>query len=413
MSWLSTLKVALNALRVNKLRSMLTMLGIIIGVAAVITMIAVGGGAQARVEEQIKSLGANVMIVLPGSTTSSGIRLGAGAAQTLTEDDARAIGTEVDEVTSAPLLRGSGQLVAGNMNWSTQIYGATPEYFDVREWKLLAGRSFEPNELSGAAKVAIIGQTTARQLFGDDVTPEEVLDQSIRVRRVPMRIIGVLDRKGQSSQGQDQDDVLFVPLATARNRLFGAPQGRLRRVSTIMIKVADGADMKQAEERIRELLRQRHRRQAGAEDDFTIRNLTEMLQAREASSRVLSMLLAAVASVSLLVGGIGIMNIMLVSVTERTREIGLRMAVGARGRDILMQFLIEAVTLSLIGGLIGVALGLLGSYAIGNFAGWPTEMRPAAIVLAVGFAATVGVFFGFYPARKASRLLPIDALRYE
>ncbi|MGA0794537.1 MAG: ABC transporter permease [Quisquiliibacterium sp.] len=413
MSWLSTLKVALNALRVNKLRSMLTMLGIIIGVAAVITMIAVGGGAQARVEEQIKSLGANVMIVLPGSTTSSGIRLGAGAAQTLTEDDARAIGTEVDEVTSAPLLRGSGQLVAGNMNWSTQIYGATPEYFDVREWKLLAGRSFEPNELSGAAKVAIIGQTTARQLFGDDVTPEEVLDQSIRVRRVPMRIIGVLDRKGQSSQGQDQDDVLFVPLATARNRLFGTPQGRLRRVSTIMIKVADGADMKQAEERIRELLRQRHRRQAGAEDDFTIRNLTEMLQAREASSRVLSMLLAAVASVSLLVGGIGIMNIMLVSVTERTREIGLRMAVGARGRDILMQFLIEAVTLSLIGGLIGVALGLLGSYAIGNFAGWPTEMRPAAIVLAVGFAATVGVFFGFYPARKASRLLPIDALRYE
>ena len=413
MSWLSTLKVALNALRVNKLRSMLTMLGIIIGVAAVITMIAVGGGAQARVEEQIKSLGANVMIVLPGSTTSSGIRLGAGAAQTLTEDDARAIGTEVDEVTSAPLLRGSGQLVAGNMNWSTQIYGATPEYFDVREWKLLAGRNFEPNELSGAAKVAIIGQTTARQLFGEAITPEEVLDQSIRVRRVPMRIIGVLDRKGQSSQGQDQDDVLFVPLATARNRLFGTPQGRLRRVSTIMIKVADGADMKQAEERIRELLRQRHRRQAGADDDFTIRNLTEMLQAREASSRVLSMLLAAVASVSLLVGGIGIMNIMLVSVTERTREIGLRMAVGARGRDILMQFLIEAVTLSLIGGLIGVALGLLGSYAIGNFAGWPTEMRPAAIVLAVGFAATVGVFFGFYPARKASRLLPIDALRYE
>jgi putative ABC transport system permease protein len=413
MSWLSTLKVALNALRVNKLRSLLTMLGIIIGVAAVITMIAVGGGAQARVEEQIKSLGANVMIVLPGSTTSSGIRLGAGAAQTLTEDDARAIAAEVDEVVAAPLLRGSGQLVAANMNWSTQIYGATPEYFEVRDWKILTGRTFEPNELSGAAKVAIIGQTTARQLFGDDITPEEVLDQSIRVRRVPMRIIGVLDRKGQSSQGQDQDDVLFVPLSTARNRLFGAPQGRLRRVSTIMIKVADGADMKQAEDRIRELLRQRHRRQAGADDDFTIRNLTEMLQAREASSRVLSMLLAAVASVSLLVGGIGIMNIMLVSVTERTREIGLRMAVGARGRDILMQFLIEAVTLSLIGGLAGVALGLLGSYAIGNFAGWRTEMQASAIVLAVGFAASVGVFFGFYPARKASRLLPIDALRYE
>ncbi|MEK9719686.1 MAG: ABC transporter permease [Quisquiliibacterium sp.] len=413
MSWLSTLRVALNALRVNKLRSALTMLGIIIGVAAVITMIAVGAGAQARVEEQIQSLGANVMIILPGSTTSSGIRLGAGAAQTLTEDDARAISAEIDEVIAAPVLRGSGQLVAGNMNWSTQIYGATSDYFEVREWKILAGRVFEPNEQMGAAKVAIIGQTTARQLFGEEMAPEEVVDQSIRVRRVPMRIVGVLDRKGQSSYGQDQDDVLFVPLSTARNRLFGTPQGRLRRVSTIMIKVADGAEMQLAQEKIRALLRQRHRRQAGSDDDFTIRNLTEMLQAREASSRVLSMLLAAVASVSLLVGGIGIMNIMLVSVTERTREIGLRMAVGARGRDILTQFLIEAVTLSLIGGLIGVALGMAGSYAIGNFAGWRTETQPAAVLLAVGFAGLVGVFFGFYPARKASRLLPIDALRYE
>ena len=413
MSWLSTLRVALDALRVNKLRSMLTMLGIIIGVGAVITMLAVGGGAQARVEEQIRSLGANVMIVLPGSTTSSGIRLGAGAAQTLTEDDARAIGIEVENVVSAPVLRGSGQLVFGNTNWSTQIYGATPEYFDVREWRLLTGRGFEPNELSGAAKVALIGQTTARQLFGENAAPETVVDQVIRVRKVPVTIVGVLERKGQSAMGQDQDDVIFVPLATARNRLFGTPQGRLRRVGTIMIKVAEGADMKVAEDRIRELLRQRHRLQPGAEDDFTIRNLTEMLQAQEASSRILSLLLAAVASVSLLVGGIGIMNIMLVSVTERTREIGLRMAVGARGRDILTQFLIEAITLSLIGGLIGVALGLAGSYAIGSFAGWRTQMQPDAILLAVGFAALVGVFFGFYPARKASRLLPIDALRYE
>jgi putative ABC transport system permease protein len=413
VSWLSTFRVALNALRVNKLRSMLTMLGIIIGVGAVITMIAVGGGAQASVEERIRSLGANVMIILAGSTTSSGIRLGAGAAQTLTEDDARAIGIEVDSVIAAPILRGSGQIVFGNSNWSTQIYGATPEYFEVRDWPIVIGRNFEPNELSGAAKVVVIGQTTMKQLFGDSFVPEMAVDQMIRVRKVPMTIIGVLDRKGQSSSGQDQDDVIFVPLATARNRLFGAPQGRLRRVGVIMIKVAEGADMKVAEDRIRELLRQRHRLQPGADDDFTIRNLTEMLQAQEASSRILGLLLAAVASVSLLVGGIGIMNIMLVSVTERTREIGLRMAVGARGRDILMQFLIEAVTLSLIGGLIGVALGLAGSYAIGNFAGWRTQMQPEAILLAVGFAAAVGVFFGFYPARKASKLLPIEALRYE
>ncbi|HEY5634350.1 MAG TPA: ABC transporter permease [Burkholderiaceae bacterium] len=413
MSFLSTLRVALNALRVNKLRSMLTMLGIIIGVAAVIAMIAVGGGAQARIEEQIRSLGANVMIVLAGSTTSSGIRLGAGAAQTLTEDDARAIALEVDNVVAAPTMRGTGQMVFGNTNWSAVVYGATPEYFEVREWKIVAGRGFEPNELSGAGKVGVIGQTLVRQLFGENMPLESVVDQTIRVRKVPVTIIGVLDRKGQSALGQDQDDVLFVPLATARSRLFGSAHGRLRRVSVINVKVVEGADMKVAEERIRELLRQRHRLQAGQEDDFTIRNLTEMLQAQEQSSRVLSLLLAAVASVSLLVGGIGIMNIMLVSVTERTREIGLRMAVGARGRDILNQFLIEAVTLSLIGGVIGVVLGVASSYAIGNFAGWATVMRPESVVLAVGFAAGVGVFFGYYPARKASRLLPIDALRYE
>jgi len=414
MSWLATLRVALNALRVNKLRSMLTMLGIVIGVGAVITMIAVGGGAQARVEEQIRSLGSNVMIVIPGSTTSSGIRLGGGSAQTLTEDDARAIQLEVEQVqAAAPTQRGSGQLVAGAVNWSTVIYGATPEYFETRDWKILAGRGFEPQELSGAAKVAIIGQAAARQLFGEGVAMESVVDQQIRVRSVPLTIVGVLERKGQSAMGTDQDDVLFVPLATARNRLFGAPQGKLRRVGSITIKVREGADMKAAEDRIRELLRQRHRLQPGQDDDFTLRNLTEMLQAQEASSRVLSMLLAAVASVSLLVGGIGIMNIMLVSVTERTREIGLRMAVGARSRDILTQFLIEAVTLSLIGGLVGVALGVAGSAMVGSLAGWRTEMQPDAILLAVGFAAAVGVFFGWYPARKASRLLPIEALRYE
>ncbi len=414
MNLLSTLRIALNALRVNTLRSLLTMLGIIIGVAAVITMIAVGGGAQARVEEQMRSLGSNVMVIMPGSTTASGIRLGYGAAQSLTEDDARAITTEIEQIEFAsPRLFSTGQVIAGGVNWATSIQGITPDFLETREWKLVAGRAFEAAELSGSAKVVIIGQAVMRQLFGEGSTAEAALDQQIRVRNVPMTVVGVLDVKGQNAQGQDQDDVVFVPLSTARNRIIGSNWGRLRRVHNITIKVRAGADMKTAEDNIRALMRQRHRLQPGTEDDFTIRNLTEMLQAQEESSRILSLLLAAVASVSRLVGGIGIMNIMLVSVTERTREIGLRMAVGARARDILTQFLIEAVTLSLIGGLVGVALGVGGSYAIGHFAGWRTEMQAGAIVLAVGFSAAVGVFFGFYPARKASRLLPIDALRYE
>jgi putative ABC transport system permease protein len=410
MDLLATLRIALRALRVNKLRSVLTMLGIIIGVGAVITMIAVGGGAQARVEEQIKSLGSNLMIIIPGSTTSGGVRMGSSSAQTLTEDDAWAITREVQEVqASAPSSRGSGQIIAGNSNWSTVIQGVTPEYLEVRDWPIVSGRGFEPQEVSGAGKVALIGQSVAKQLFGD-IDP---VDQQVRVRKVPFTIVGVLEKKGQSMMGTDQDDVILVPLATARNRLFGNPQGKLRRVGVISVKVRDGQNMKEAEDRIRELMRQRHKLQPGAEDDFTIRNLTEILQAQEASSKVLALLLAAVASVSLLVGGIGIMNIMLVSVTERTREIGLRMAVGARANDILKQFLVEAVTLSLIGGLLGIALGLAGSLAIGQFAGWRTSLSPASVVLAVGFAAAIGIFFGFYPARKASRLLPIEALRYE
>ena len=410
MDLLATLRIALRALRVNKLRSSLTMLGIIIGVGAVITMIAVGGGAQARVEEQIKSLGSNLMIIIPGSTTSGGVRLGGSSAQTLTEDDAWAITREVNEVqTAAPASRGSGQIVAGNSNWSTVIYGVTPEYLEVRDWPIVSGRGFEPQEVSSAGKVALIGQSVAQQLFGD----ADPVDQQVRIRKVPFTIVGVLERKGQSMMGSDQDDVILVPLTTARNRLFGNPQGKLRRVGVISVKVRDGQNMKSAEDRIRELMRQRHKLQPGTDDDFTIRNLTEILQAQEASSKVLALLLAAVASVSLLVGGIGIMNIMLVSVTERTREIGLRMAVGARAGDILKQFLVEAVTLSLIGGLLGIALGLGGSLAIGEFAGWRTSLSPASVVLAVGFAAAIGIFFGYYPARKASKLSPIEALRYE
>ncbi|MEC4723016.1 ABC transporter permease [Noviherbaspirillum sp. CPCC 100848] len=410
MNLVVIMRIALNALRVNKLRSMLTMLGIIIGVAAVITMIAVGAGAQARVEEQIKSLGSNLMIILPGSFTQSGVRMGAGANQSLTDDDAAAIVREVPEVqVAAPSNRRSETVVAGTTNWSTQIYGVNPDYFEARDWPLESGRMFDQAELSGSAKVALIGQTTARQLFGD----LDPVDQMVRIRKVPFTVIGVLERKGQSMLGQDQDDVIMLPLTTARNRLFGNTQGKLRRVGTIQVKVREGASMKEAEEKIRELLRQRQRTQPGQDDAFTIRNLTEILQAQEESSRIMTLLLAAVASVSLLVGGIGIMNIMLVSVTERTREIGLRMAVGARGRDILNQFLVEAVTLSLIGGFVGIVLGIAASFLVGEFAGWTTRLSPESIILAVGFSAAIGIFFGYYPARKAAGLLPIQALRYE
>jgi putative ABC transport system permease protein len=407
---LATLRVALNALRVNLLRSVLTMLGIIIGVAAVITMLAVGSGAEARIKEQIKSLGSNLMIITAGARTANGARIGTGITPDLTEDDAAAIAREVPEVEAvAPTYRGSAQVVFGNANWATQVFGITPDYFTVRNWTLESGRMFEPAEMSGAGKVALIGQTVARELFGD-VDP---MDQTIRIKNVPVTIVGVLGRKGQNMTGNDQDDVIMVPLATARNRIVGVEAGKPRQVGMIQIKVFDGESMGETEDKIRALLRQRLRTAEGQPDPITVRNLTEMLAAQEESSKVMSMLLAAVASVSLLVGGIGIMNIMLVSVTERTREIGLRMAVGARGADILTQFLVEAVTLSLVGGLIGIALGVGGSWMIAEFAGWQTQLSTASIALAVSFSAAIGIFFGFYPARKAARLLPIQALRYE
>ena len=410
MNLLATLRVALNALRVNLLRSVLTMLGIIIGVAAVITMLAVGSGAEARIKEQIKSLGSNLMIITAGARTANGVRIGTGVTPDLTEDDATAIAREVTEVEAvAPTYRGGAQVVFGNANWSTQVFGITPDYFIVRNWTLESGRMFEPAEMSGAGKVALIGQTVASELFGD----ADPMDQTIRVKNVPVTIVGVLARKGQNMTGNDQDDVIMVPLSTARNRIVGVEAGKPRQVGMIQIKVFDGESMSETEDKIRALLRQRLRTAEGQPDPITVRNLTEMLAAQEESSKVMSMLLAAVASVSLLVGGIGIMNIMLVSVTERTREIGLRMAVGARAADILTQFLVEAVTLSLVGGLIGIALGIGGSWLIAEFAGWQTQLSSASIVLAVSFSAAIGIFFGFYPARKAARLLPIQALRYE
>jgi ABC-type antimicrobial peptide transport system permease subunit len=405
----TALRAALRALTANLLRSVLTMLGIIIGVGAVITMLAVGRGATERVQEQIKGLGSNIVLVVPGSLSAAGVRLGAQTRSRFTEEDAEALAREVPEVqVAAPSSRTTAQAVAQNANWNTTIFGTTNDYLEAREWPLAAGRLFEAAEQQGSAKVAWLGQTAARELFADD----DPLGQTVRVRGVPFTVVGVLAAKGQNAVGQDQDDIVIVPMSTFRNRIWNAG-GNVRRIWSIHVKVRAGADMARAEESMRTLLRQRLRVPDGGDDTFSIRNLSEVLQAQEESSRVMTALLAAVAGVSLLVGGIGIMNIMLVSVTERTREIGLRMAVGARGRDILAQFLIESVTLSLVGGAIGVALGVLATWAVERATGWSAVMEPWSVLLAVGFAGLVGVFFGYYPARRAARLQPIVALRHE
>jgi len=411
MNALTAFRSALRALSANALRSVLTMLGIIIGVAAVIAMIAVGQGATQRVQEQMKGLGSNIMLVLPGGVSQAGVRLGAQTRQRLTEEDAQAIALEIPEVqVAAPTSRTTGQLVWGNSNWGSTIIGVNNDFLEARDWPLQSGRMFDAAELAGSAKVAWVGATVVRELLGD----QDAVDQVIRVRGIPITVIGVLSPKGQNSMGQDQDDVVMIPIGTLRNRIWGGDAtSRLKRVGAISVKVRDGQDMKEVESSIQDLLRQRFKVQAGADDPFTVRNLTEILQAQEESSRVMTLLLAAVAGISLVIGGIGIMNIMLVSVTERTREIGLRMAVGARGRDILTQFLIEAVTLSLIGGAIGVLLGALTTWAVGAFAGWDVSLSWASVVLAVGFSGFVGVFFGYYPAQRAAKMLPIQALRYE
>jgi putative ABC transport system permease protein len=403
-------KLAIRALQVNLMRSALAMLGIVIGVAAFVTMVAVGAGAQAKIAEQIRSLGSNLIVVLSGTVTSGGVRLGAGTQLTLTEDDARALEREVAGIhAAAPTMRGAGQLVYGNVNWSTVVQGATPEYMEAREWRIAFGKGIAQEDVDGAAKVIVLGDTVTQTLFGD-VNP---VGQTIRLKKVPFTVVGVLERKGQSLWGQDQDDIVMIPLSTAKKRVLGVSQANARSVGAILVKVRDASLMKTVEEEARDLLRQRHRLLDHQDDDFQIRNLAEVVGTQESASRVLTLLLAAVASVSLIVGGIGIMNIMLVSVTERTREIGLRMAVGARQRDILTQFLLEAVTLSGIGGGVGVLVGIIASYAVAQAAGWPALIRADAIALAVLFAAAIGVFFGFYPAKKAADLNPIEALRYE
>ena len=410
MNLLASSRIAVRALRVNKLRSTLTMLGIIIGVGAVIAMVAIGTGAQARVAEQLQALGANMIFAFPGATTSGGLRYGIGSSITLTEDDAWGIQRDVEGVVvAAPTMRGAGQLVWGNLNWSTVIVGVTPEYFDARDWPTESGRVFGQDDVDGAAKVAILGQTVAQNLFGDT----DPLGQTIRVKKLLCTVVGVLETKGQNTFGQDQDDVILIPLTTAKRKVLGITQANARSVNGISIKVADGEDLKEVQQNIRDLLRQRHRLQPGQDDDFGIRSAAEMVQTKDEQAQLMTKLLMSIASVSLLVGGIGIMNIMLVSVTERTREIGLRMAVGARGRDILTQFLVEALTVAMIGGGIGVVAGLGASYALAYLGNWRTVISPSAILLAFTFSGFIGIFFGFYPARKAAGLNPIDALRYE
>ncbi|MGE5299509.1 MAG: ABC transporter permease [Acidobacteriota bacterium] len=404
----STLRISFRALRVNKMRSALTMLGIIIGVSAVITMLAIGTGARQRIGEQMASIGSNLLMVLPGSTTSGGVRMGAGTQPTLSTGDAEAIQKECLSVMYvAPVLSGVAQVIYGNQNWSTGITGTTTNMLYVRDWPLSAGRPFTDEEMRSASKVCLLGQTIVDNLFGG-INP---IGQIIRIKNVPFTVIGVLDAKGQDPGGHDQDDTVYVPVTTAQKKLFGTAFPGMVRI--IMVKAKSADDLASAEKEITELLRQRHHIGQKQDDDFTVRNLTQMMQAAEQSTKVMTLLLGAIASVSLLVGGIGIMNIMLVSVTERTREIGIRMAIGAKTWDIRLQFIIEALTLSMIGGVVGIIIGISSSEVVSLIFGWPTVISPVSIILSFGFSGFVGIFFGFYPAYKASLLDPIEALRYE
>ena len=405
---LETLRTALRSLMSNKVRSLLTMLGIIIGTGAVIAMVAIGAGASQSIQQFISGVGANILIIMPGAPSVGGVRQQAGAGATLTTDDAEALQREAYSLSGvAPEVFGRVQLVHGNMNWSTMVTGSTEDIFYIREWKIEDGRFFFDEEARAGTKIAVLGATVAKNLFGE----ESAIGKIIRIRNTPVEVVGVLAAKGQTPWGQDQDDTAFVPFATAQRSLFR--RGIANSVQRITVAAVNGDSVAEAEREISAILRQRRRLDEGEESDFDVRNMAEMLDAAAQSTRVMSMLLGAVASVSLLVGGIGIMNIMLVSVTERTREIGIRMAIGARGSDIRTQFLMEALLLSVAGGLFGIGLGTSTSKVITGLLGWPTVISPGSVILAFVFSALVGVFFGFYPAWKASLLNPIEALRYE
>lgn len=403
--WLMTLRIALRALRRNKLRSFLTMLGIIIGVGAVIAMVAIGEGAKATIRSQIASLGTNVLIVLPGTLTQGGVRTGSGAAITLMDGDAKAMMQELPSVAFAsPALRRQDQVVAGNLNWFTLAQGVAPEFQHVRDWQVMEGRFIHEGDIESAAKVAVLGQTVVDKLFGND----DPIDSVIRIRNIPFRVVGTLAPKGQSSQGTDQDDTVMIPYTTMQKRLM-----RITHVQSIVVSAVSADRVQEAQEQIAALLRQRHRIGPDRDDDFTIRNLSDIAQAATSSAQVMAVLLGIVASISLVVGGIGIMNIMLVSVTERTREIGIRMAVGARSRDIMLQFLVEAVVMAATGGILGILLGIGSSEILNQWAQWPILISPDIVMVAFLFSGAVGVFFGFYPAQRAAHLDPIEALRYE
>jgi len=407
---ISSMRIAFRSLRMNKLRSGLTMLGIIIGVAAVIATVAIGSGATQRIQEQIASVGSNLIIILPGSTTSSGLRLGSGNAVTLSEADAKDLAAQCPDIAIAtPTVRGGAQVVFENNNWATIIFGITPDYLIIRDLSVADGAAFSQQDVVGATKVALLGKTVANNLFGG----ADPVGQTIRIKQVPFTVVGVLAPKGQSSTGQDQDDVILLPISTAKRKVIGSKQANADAVDTIMMQAKSSNQMQAGQDEAEALLRQRHHLSQAEADDFSIRNLQEIFAAQEASSSTMSLMLAGVASVSLMVGGIGIMNIMLVSVRERTREIGLRQAVGAKVRDVLTQFLVEAVTLAIAGGFVGILLGIATSAVVSRLAGWNTVVGPGAVALAVFFSALVGIVFGYYPARKAAYLDPIEALRSE
>ncbi len=410
MSVWDSFLVAISALRTNLLRSILTTLGIVIGVALVILLVATGSGASREVEKQINALGTNMLVVFPGSSRVFGRASGAGTDIPLSEGDIQAIRDKVSGVLAiSGQLDESAPIVRGNTNWTTAVSGVHADYTSVRDWPVETGRELTVNDIRTAGKEALIGQTVARELFAG----EEPVGGQVRIKNVPFEIVGVLGRKGQSSMGRDQDDVMLIPLTTARSRIVGKSDVQNDQVGRIYVKFDAGQDLSEAQEEIEQLLRQRRRGGAGTEDTFSVRNLSEFMKARTEVLSTLSYLLGATSAISLIVGGIGIMNIMLVSVTERTREIGLRMAVGGRRRDILLQFLVEAVTLCLLGGLIGVAIGVAAAAAIAHFAQWPMLVNPSVLALAMSAAAATGIFFGFFPARRAAGLNPIEALRSE